>query len=199
MLQSSYNITHMKKVTLSAIVVVLFGVYVFFLKSGQGQTNYLASGSATGNSLAADVATQTSPTQNTSTVSTSPTAAPKPTPVKTPSTTPTPTPAPVPAPKPKPVVTQSGWKDGTYTGQGVDVYFGVVQVSATISGGRLTDIGFLSYPSDNRTSYGKSSMALPILKQEAISSQSYRVNSVSGASETSLGFMQSLASALSQA
>jgi len=40
---------------------------------------------------------------------------------------------------------------------------------------------------------------MPILKSEAIKSQSSRVNTVSGATYTSTGFKQSLASALAQA
>src|SRR5258708_29955031 len=46
--------------------------------------------------------------------------------------------------------TQSGYRDGQYTGNVADAYYGNVQVRATIQGGRLADVQFLTYPSDRR-------------------------------------------------
>ena len=94
---------------------------------------------------------------------------------------------------------KSLYTDGTYTGSSVDVYFGTVQVAAVISGGKLTDIKFLNYPQDRSTSLMKSNSALPVLKSEAIKAQNAQVNAVSGATETSSGFVQSLTSALALA
>jgi len=91
------------------------------------------------------------------------------------------------------------YKDGTYTGAVADAYFGNVQVEAVVSNGNLSDVQFLRYPKDNRTSAGKSSHAMPILKSEAISSQNANVNIISGATQTSRAFVQSLGSALTQA
>ena len=93
----------------------------------------------------------------------------------------------------------STYKDGTYTGSVADAYYGNVQVQATISGGKITDVTFLQYPNDNGTSMYINSQAMPLLKQEAIAAQSANVDGVSGASETSPAFQQSLASALNQA
>jgi uncharacterized protein with FMN-binding domain len=91
------------------------------------------------------------------------------------------------------------YKDGSYTGTDADAYFGKVQVKAVIQNGRLTDVQFLDYPSDRTTSKKISDQAMPVLKSEAIQAQSATVDVVSGATQTSQGFMQSLADALSQA
>jgi uncharacterized protein with FMN-binding domain len=72
-------------------------------------------------------------------------------------------------------------------------------VRATISGGKLTDVQFLSYPNDRSTSRRINSVAMPYLTQEAIQAQSASVATVSGASDTSAAFRQSLGNALSQA
>ncbi len=125
-----------------------------------------------------------------------PTPAP-PTPVLVPTPTPTPTPAPAaPAPVPQP---QGQYKDGQYTGPSVDALYGFVQVQATVSGGKLTNVQFLSYPTDRTTSQNINSRATPLLAQEAIAAQSANVNIVSGATETSSAFIQSLGAALAQA
>lgn len=115
--------------------------------------------------------------------------------------TPIPTPAPVPTPTPAPVQQQpqGQYKDGQYTGPSVSALYGNVQVKAIITGGQLTDVQFLSYPQDRSTSLALSNMAMSTLTQEAVAAQSANVNIVSGATETSQAFMQSLASALSQA
>ena len=91
------------------------------------------------------------------------------------------------------------YKDGTYTGSSADAYYGNVQVSATISGGKITAVQFLQYPNTHSTSVAINQQAMPYLQQEAIQAQSANVQAVSGATFTSQAFMQSLSSALSQA
>lgn len=91
------------------------------------------------------------------------------------------------------------YKDGVYTGSVEDAYYGLVQAKAVILNGRITDVIFLRYPSDNQTSRNINGQAMPLLKQETISAQSADVNGVSGASSTSLAFQASLTNALSQA
>jgi uncharacterized protein with FMN-binding domain len=95
--------------------------------------------------------------------------------------------------------TDAKYKDGQYTGSSEDAFYGFVQVLAVISGGKLTDVQFLQYPNDRSTSIQINSQAIPYLKQEAIQAQSANVNIVSGATDTSQAFIQSLSSALSQA
>lgn len=91
------------------------------------------------------------------------------------------------------------YKDGSYTGSVADAYYGNVQVKATISGGKITDVTFLQYPDTHQTSVYINQQAMPYLQQEAIKAQSSNVNIVSGATYTSQAFIQSLSSALSQA
>lgn len=91
------------------------------------------------------------------------------------------------------------FRDGTYTGDVTDAYYGNVQVQVTIGGGVITNVIFLQYPSDNLTSRFINGQAMPILISEAISAQSAQVDVVSGASATSDAFKQSLSSALSKA
>ena len=100
----------------------------------------------------------------------------------------------------KPAVTpKSGFKDGSYAGPATDPYYGNVQAQAVIVSGQLTDVKFLQYPNDRRTSQQISMNAMPILKSEAIKSQSANVDIVSGATQTSEAFRKSLAAALAQA
>lgn len=96
-------------------------------------------------------------------------------------------------------VTNKKYKDGEYTGDNVDAYYGNVQVKTTIQNGKITDVQFLDYPRDRRTSERINSEAMPYLKSEAIQAQSAVVDIVSGATQTSLAFKQSLQSALLKA
>jgi uncharacterized protein with FMN-binding domain len=91
------------------------------------------------------------------------------------------------------------YKDGSYTGDAVDVGYGLVQIQAVISGGKITSVNFLQMPSDQNHSVEVTNMAEPILLQEAITTQTAAVDAVSGATASSGGFVQSLGSALKQA
>ncbi len=91
------------------------------------------------------------------------------------------------------------FKDGQYTGQAVDVFYGLIQVRATVSNGQLTDIEFLQHPNDRRQSVEINQIAMPVLRQEAIQNQNAQVDIVSGATDSSQGFIESLGSALAQA
>lgn len=91
------------------------------------------------------------------------------------------------------------YKNGTYKGSVADAVYGSVQVSATISGGTLTSVKLLQYPNAPGHTSEVSQFALPQLVQEAISAQSASVDVVSGATQTSEAFQQSLGAALSAA
>ncbi|MFI5265170.1 MAG: FMN-binding protein [Candidatus Levyibacteriota bacterium] len=91
------------------------------------------------------------------------------------------------------------FKDGTYTGNAADAFYGTIQVQTVISGGKITDVVFLQYPNDRSRSIAINTFAMPNLKQEAITAQSAQVDIVSGATDSSNAFIQSLSSALSQA
>ena len=96
--------------------------------------------------------------------------------------------------------TSSGqYKDGTYTGNTYDAYYGNIQVSVTINSGKITTINFLQYPNNHSTSVYINQQAMPYLQQEAIQAQNANVQLISGATFTSQAFIQSLSSALSRA
>lgn len=101
---------------------------------------------------------------------------------------------------PAPVATANTgqYKNGTYTGNVADAFYGNVQVVAIIQGGKLVDITLAQQPTNGHSGQ-ISSQALPILKQEAIAAQSANVNTVSGATQISQAFDQSLSSALALA
>lgn len=96
-------------------------------------------------------------------------------------------------------VSRGQYKDGEFIGSVADAFYGNIQVKAIISGGKITDVQFLQYPSDRGTSIEINSQAMPYLTQEAISAQNASVDIVSGATQSSLAFRESLASALAQA
>lgn len=101
--------------------------------------------------------------------------------------------------QPTPTPRRGAYVDGSYTGQVADAFYGNIQVQVIISGGKLTDVKFLQYPNDRRTSIEINSQAMPMLRQEAIQAQSANVDVISGASDTSSAFIQSLGSALQKA
>lgn len=92
-----------------------------------------------------------------------------------------------------------GYKDGTYTGDVADAFYGNVQVQVAISGGKITDVTFLQYPNDRSTSQMINSQAMPLLQQETIQAQSAQIDGVSGATETTRAFIESLGVALQKA
>lgn len=91
------------------------------------------------------------------------------------------------------------FKDGTYTGETADAFYGMMQVQLVVSGGKITDIKFLQFPDKPGHTTEVSNESLPLLKQEAIQKQGTPVDVISGATQTSDAFNQSLASALSKA
>jgi len=105
--------------------------------------------------------------------------------------TPTSTAAPV-----KPTATSSpvstGYRDGTYTGQGTSRR-GDVQVALTVKGGRIADVVI----TDASTQYPISWIA--DLPSEVVASQSARVDLISGATYSSLAFEGAVQDALTRA
>lgn len=92
------------------------------------------------------------------------------------------------------------YKDGTYTGNSVAAsQYGNIQVKVIISGGKITDVQFLQFPNTPGHTTEVSTSVMPVLKQETIAAQSSNVDLVSGATQTTEGFIQTLQSALDQA
>ena len=93
----------------------------------------------------------------------------------------------------------TNYKDGSYTGSVDDAQWGYVQVQADIQNGKITSVKFLQYPNDRERSVYINGIADPELVSEAIQAQSAQVDVITGATDSSLAFMQSLSDALSQA
>lgn len=205
----------MKKIFLSFGLITLFALFATFSRKnlGTGADQFLTQNvtlsdtktsiptepilGTTQSSVAVETTkpvTVTTPAKPVSTPTKTPTTTPKP--VTTPKPTPTPTPEPVLTPAPKPT---GQYKDGTYTGNAADAYYGYIQVQAVVSGGKLTDVVFLQYPNDRRTSIEINTQAMGYLKIEALEAQSANVDIVSGASDSSQAFIESLGTALAMA
>jgi len=87
---------------------------------------------------------------------------------------------------------------GQVTGNAVDTPFGTVQVQVTIASGRITDVQALQLPSGGGHTAQVSAYAGPQLRSEVLAAQSGQIDTISGATYTSEGYIQSLQSALSQ-
>jgi uncharacterized protein with FMN-binding domain len=81
----------------------------------------------------------------------------------------------------------------------VSTRYGDVQVRAVVTGGKLTDVVALHLTDQGQRSVSISAGAAPVLRREALAAGSAKIDSVSGASYTSAGYIQSLQSALDAA
>jgi uncharacterized protein with FMN-binding domain len=95
--------------------------------------------------------------------------------------------------------TSGALQDGTYIGTAAATQFGNVQVQVTVAGGKISDVTPLQLTDRDGRSVQISAQAAPVLRQEALSAQSAEIDTVSGATYTSEGYLQSLQSALDQA
>lgn len=93
----------------------------------------------------------------------------------------------------------SSLKDGTFTGSAADTPYGTVQIAVVISGGKISGVNFLQMPSDQGHSREVTAYAEPLLKQNTLSAQSADIQFVSGATDTSFGYQESLQKALDRA
>jgi len=87
----------------------------------------------------------------------------------------------------------------TYTGDSTDTQWGPVQVQITVKSGKITKVAVVDYPHGNPRDDEINSYALPQLVQETMSAQSAHIDTVSGATVTSDGYLGSLQSALDRA
>jgi len=92
-----------------------------------------------------------------------------------------------------------GTGSGSFTGSTVSTRFGPVQVSITVANGQLTDVTAVQTPGGRSRSVAINAAATPVLRQEALQAQSATIDTVSGATYTSTGYVQSLQSAIDQA
>ena len=90
-----------------------------------------------------------------------------------------------------------GGVTGSFTGDPVTMRYGIVQVKITVENGKITDAQAVQAPSGSNDRYTQK--AVPVLRQQTIAIQSANVQGVSGASFTSYGWYESLASAIAKA
>lgn len=87
----------------------------------------------------------------------------------------------------------------TFAGAAVDTAYGPVQVQIMVTGGRITAARVLQVPQESGRDVRINSGAVPVLDQEAVQAQSAQIDSVSGATYTSDGYVRSLQSAIDAA
>lgn len=87
----------------------------------------------------------------------------------------------------------------TIDGDAVQTRYGVVQVKVTLQGKKIDSVSFDQIQGYDQRSDEINQSAAPTLVQEALTAQSANVDTVSGATYTSEGYIQSLQSALDKA
>ena len=84
-------------------------------------------------------------------------------------------------------------------GDAIQTPYGVVQIKLTMSGNKIAQVSYVQLTAFDERSQQINTAAAPILLQETLSAQSANIDSVSGATFTSDGYVQSLQSALDKA
>ena len=87
----------------------------------------------------------------------------------------------------------------TYAGSVAQTRWGPVQVQITVTGGKVVAADVLQVPSGNRRDQEINAVAVPILNAEAVQAGSAQIDTVSGATVTSNGYVESLQAALDSA
>ncbi|MFJ2635256.1 FMN-binding protein [Streptomyces sp. NPDC087422] len=87
----------------------------------------------------------------------------------------------------------------TVDGDTAQTRYGPVQLRLTLTGGKITAVKAVQLPNDNPRDGEISGFAIPQLTQETLAAQSAKIDTVSGATYTSEGYVRSLQSALDKA
>jgi uncharacterized protein with FMN-binding domain len=90
-------------------------------------------------------------------------------------------------------------RSGTVKGEATSTRWGPVQVQITVKGGEITAVDAIVYPTADRRDQEINSYAIPQLDEAALQAQSAQIDTVSGATDTSHGYIGSLQSAIDQA
>ncbi len=88
---------------------------------------------------------------------------------------------------------------GTFTGDPVQTRYGPVQVQVTYANGTITKASAVVYPTRSRRDLAINRRAIPILQAETLTAQSAQIDTVSGATYTTYGYIDSLQSAIDAA
>ena len=87
----------------------------------------------------------------------------------------------------------------TVTGDVAQTMYGPIEVKITVKNGKVTDAEAIEYPDQDPRDAQINAYAIPTLNQEAASASSAQIDTVSGATYTSNGYISSLQSALDKA
>jgi uncharacterized protein with FMN-binding domain len=87
----------------------------------------------------------------------------------------------------------------TLTGSVASTAYGPMQVQVVLDGSRITKVNVLQQTDSGAESSQIDAFSIPKLTSETLTVQSARIDAVSGATQTSQGYIQSLQSALDQA
>jgi uncharacterized protein with FMN-binding domain len=87
----------------------------------------------------------------------------------------------------------------TVTGDAADTRYGPVQVRITLTGGHVTKVTAVEYPTAQPRDAEINAYAIPVLDREAGQAGDADIDMVSGATYTSQGYLESLQSALDKA
>jgi uncharacterized protein with FMN-binding domain len=87
----------------------------------------------------------------------------------------------------------------TVTGNAASTRYGPVQVQITITNGRISAVDAIDYPTQKSRDREINARAIPQLDRETLAAQSARIDTISGATYTSTGYVTSLQSALNKA
>jgi uncharacterized protein with FMN-binding domain len=87
----------------------------------------------------------------------------------------------------------------TITGAVETTMYGPMQVKVTLEGQKITGVSVVQETNDGQESQQIDSFSIPKLTAETLAAQSARIDTVSGATQTSTGYIGSLQSALDQA
>jgi uncharacterized protein with FMN-binding domain len=120
---------------------------------------------------------------------------------ETPATTGSPTPSTSSgtSPSSSPSATSTAGGTKTYAGSTASTRWGDVQVSITVTDGKITAVQVPVYPNGNHRDEEINAYALPVLTQETLDAQSAQIDTVSGATVTTDGYRESLQAALDAA
>ena len=97
-----------------------------------------------------------------------------------------------------PTSTATGSGKQTVQGSTVNTRYGALQLEVTVDNGKITDITELAMPNNDGRSMMISQQAGPMLRDQALKANSSKIAGVSGATFTTMGYIQSLQSALDQ-
>ena len=84
-------------------------------------------------------------------------------------------------------------------GTAVDTQYGPVQVQIKVKAGKIVSAAAIDYPQGSGRDQEINSYAIPVLQKETVQAQSAQIDTVSGATYTSEGYVRSLQGAIDAA